>query len=112
MALAGGVSVTFPQKRGYFYEEGGMGAPDGVCRPFDANAKGTVFGSGAGVVLLKRLDDAIADEDPIYAVIRGVGMNNDGADKVGFTAPSVDAQARVRGLYRGPWHGDAARRSD
>ncbi|GJH31342.1 amino acid adenylation domain-containing protein [Paraburkholderia hospita] len=95
MALAGGVSVTFPQKRGYFYEEGGMGAPDGVCRPFDANAKGTVFGSGAGVVLLKRLDDAIADEDPIYAVIRGVGMNNDGADKVGFTAPSVDAQARA-----------------
>ncbi|MFD1559284.1 non-ribosomal peptide synthetase/type I polyketide synthase [Paraburkholderia silviterrae] len=95
MALAGGVSVTFPQKRGYFYEEGGMGAPDGVCRPFDADAKGTVFGSGAGVVLLKRLEDAIADEDPVYAVIRGVGINNDGADKVGFTAPSVDAQARA-----------------
>ncbi|RQH04128.1 non-ribosomal peptide synthetase/type I polyketide synthase [Paraburkholderia dinghuensis] len=95
MALAGGVSITFPQKRGYFYEEGGMGAPDGVCRPFDAEAKGTVFGSGAGVVLLKRLEDAIADEDPIYAVIRGVGMNNDGSDKVGFTAPSVDAQARA-----------------
>jgi amino acid adenylation domain-containing protein len=93
MALAGGVSVTFPQKRGYFYEEGGMGAPDGVCRPFSASAKGTVFGSGAGVVLLKRLEDAIADEDPIYAVIRGVGVNNDGSDKVGFTAPSVDAQA-------------------
>ncbi|MFT4437016.1 amino acid adenylation domain-containing protein [Caballeronia sp. 15715] len=95
MALAGGVSVTFPQKRGYFYEEGGMGAPDGVCRPFDANASGTVFGSGAGVVLLKRLEDAIADKDPIYAVIRGVGINNDGSDKVGFTAPSVDAQARA-----------------
>jgi amino acid adenylation domain-containing protein len=95
MALAGGVSVTFPQKRGYFYEEGGMGAPDGVCRPFDAEAKGTVFGCGAGVVLLKRLEDAIADEDPIYAVIRGVGINNDGSDKVGFTAPSVDAQARA-----------------
>ncbi|CAE6863376.1 D-alanine--D-alanyl carrier protein ligase [Paraburkholderia nemoris] len=95
MALAGGVSVTFPQKRGYFYEEGGMGAPDGVCRPFDAGASGTVFGSGAGVVLLKRLEDAIADEDPIYAVIRGVGINNDGSDKVGFTAPSVDAQARA-----------------
>ncbi|MBB3257989.1 amino acid adenylation domain-containing protein [Paraburkholderia bannensis] len=95
MALAGGVSITFPQKRGYFYEEGGMGAPDGVCRPFDANAKGTVFGSGAGVVLLKRLEDAIADHDPISAVIRGVGMNNDGSDKVGFTAPSVDAQARA-----------------
>ena len=95
MALAGGVSVTFPQKRGYFYEEGGMGAPDGVCRPFDASASGTVFGSGAGVVLLKRLEDAIADKDPIYAVIRGVGINNDGSDKVGFTAPSVDAQARA-----------------
>ncbi|QGZ62846.1 amino acid adenylation domain-containing protein [Paraburkholderia acidisoli] len=95
MALAGGVSITFPQKRGYFYQEGGMGAPDGVCRPFDANAQGTVFGSGAGVVLLKRLEDAIADADPIYAVIRGVGINNDGADKVGFTAPSVDAQARA-----------------
>ena len=95
MALAGGVSVTFPQKRGYFYEEGGMGAPDGVCRPFDAGASGTVFGSGAGVVLLKRLEDAIADEDSIYAVIRGVGINNDGSDKVGFTAPSVDAQARA-----------------
>jgi 3-oxoacyl-(acyl-carrier-protein) synthase len=95
MALAGGVSVTFPQKRGYFYEEGGMGAPDGVCRPFDAGASGTVFGSGAGVVLLKRLEDAIADKDPIYAVIRGVGINNDGSDKVGFTAPSVDAQARA-----------------
>ena len=72
-----------------------MGAPDGVCRPFDAGASGTVFGSGAGVVLLKRLEDAIADEDPIYAVIRGVGINNDGSDKVGFTAPSVDAQARA-----------------
>ncbi|MBN3766872.1 polyketide synthase, partial [Burkholderia sp. Ac-20365] len=95
MALAGGVSITFPQKRGYFYEEGGMGAADGVCRPFDADAKGTVFGSGAGVVLLKRLEDAIADGDPIYAVVRGVGMNNDGSDKVGFTAPSVDAQARA-----------------
>ncbi|HEY4350294.1 MAG TPA: amino acid adenylation domain-containing protein, partial [Paraburkholderia sp.] len=95
MALAGGVSITFPQKRGYFYEEGGMGAPDGVCRPFDADAQGTVFGCGAGVVLLKRLDDALADEDPIYAVIRGVGINNDGSDKVGFTAPSVDAQARA-----------------
>ncbi|WP_028213148.1 hybrid non-ribosomal peptide synthetase/type I polyketide synthase [Paraburkholderia mimosarum] len=95
MALAGGVSITFPQKRGYFYEEGGMGAPDGVCRPFDADAKGTVFGSGAGVVLLKRLEDAIADDDPIYAVIRGLGINNDGSDKVGFTAPSVDAQARA-----------------
>lgn len=95
MALAGGASVTFPQKRGYFHEEGGMGSTDGTCRPFDRQANGTVFGSGAGVVLLKRLDDAIADNDPIYAVIRGVGVNNDGGDKVGFTAPSVDGQARA-----------------
>ncbi len=93
MALAGGASITFPQKRGYLYEEGGMGAPDGRCRPFDAAARGTIFGSGAGVVLLKRLEDAVADNDPIYAVIRGFGIDNDGADKVGFTAPSVDGQA-------------------
>ncbi|MGB3627690.1 MAG: amino acid adenylation domain-containing protein, partial [Henriciella sp.] len=95
MALAGGSSITFPQKRGYFYEEGGMGSSDGVCRPFDSEATGTVFGCGAGVVLLKRLDDAIADGDPVYAVIRGVGINNDGSDKVGFTAPSVEGQARA-----------------
>ncbi|MGV2981884.1 amino acid adenylation domain-containing protein [Camelimonas sp. ID_303_24] len=95
MALAGGVSVTFPQKRGYFSQDGGMVSTDGVCRPFDAGANGTLFGSGAGVVLLKRLEDAVADGDPIYAVIRGVAVNNDGASKVGFTAPSVDAQAEV-----------------
>lgn len=93
MALAGGASISFPQKRGYFYEEGGMGSADGVCRPFDAGATGTVFGCGAGAVLLKRLDDAIADGDPIHAVIRGVGINNDGSDKVGFTAPSIEGQA-------------------
>jgi len=93
MALAGGVSVTFPQKRGYQHLEGGMVAADGTCRPFDAKATGTIFGSGAGVVLLKRLQDAIDDGDHIYAVIRGCGVNNDGAGKVGFTAPSVDGQA-------------------
>ena len=95
MALAGGVSVTFPQKRGYFAQDGGMVSTDGVCRPFDAGANGTLFGSGAGVVLLKRLEDAVADGDHIYAVIRGAAVNNDGASKVGFTAPSVDAQAEV-----------------
>lgn len=97
MALAGGVSITLPQKRGYLYQEGGMASPDGACRPFDARAAGTVFGSGAGVVLIKRLADAIAGGDAIYAVIKGYGVNNDGADKVGFTAPSVGGQAECIG---------------
>ncbi|MGH6801416.1 MAG: beta-ketoacyl synthase N-terminal-like domain-containing protein, partial [Methylocella sp.] len=76
MALAGGVSITFPQKRGYLYQESGMVSPDGHCRTFDAEAAGTVFGSGAGVVLLKRFDAALADGDPIRAVIRGSAVNN------------------------------------
>lgn len=95
MALAGGVSITFPQKRGYLHQEGGMVSPDGACRPFDDAAAGTVFGDGAGIVLLKRLADAIEDRDHIYAVIRGSAVNNDGSDKVGFTAPSVRGQADV-----------------
>lgn len=95
MALAGGVSVTFPQKRGYLHQEGGMVSPDGVCRPFDDAAGGTVFGDGAAMVLLKRLADAIEDGDHVYAVIRGSAVNNDGSDKVGFTAPSVRGQADV-----------------
>ena len=95
MVLAGGVSITLPQKRGYQHLEGGMVSSDGKCRPFDADASGTIFGSGAGVVLLKRLEDAVRDGDHVYAVIRGSGVNNDGAGKVGFTAPSVDGQAAV-----------------
>ena len=95
MALAGGVSITFPQKRGYLYQEGGMTSPDGHCRAFDESANGTVFGSGSAVVLLKRLEDAIADGDHVYAVIRGYATNNDGATKVGYTAPSVEGQAQV-----------------
>jgi len=95
MALAGGVSVTFPQKRGYLYQEGGMVSPDGHCRAFDEDANGTVFGGGAGVVVAKRLEDAVADGDSIYAVIRGFATNNDGSDKVGYTAPSVEGQANV-----------------
>jgi len=93
MALAGGGSITFPQRRGYLAQEGGIVSTDGHCRAFDASASGTIFGSGAGLVVLKRLEDAVADRDQIYAVIRGVGVNNDGAGKVGFTAPSVDGQA-------------------
>ncbi len=95
MALAGGVSITLPQRRGYHYQEGGMVSPDGTCRTFDAEASGTVFGSGAGIVLLKRLADALADGDHIYALIKGSAVNNDGASKVGFTAPSVAGQAAV-----------------
>jgi amino acid adenylation domain-containing protein len=92
MALAGGASISFPQHRGYLHQEGGMVSADGHCRPFDASASGTIFGSGAGVVLLKRLEDAIADGDQVYGVILGCGLSNDGAGKVGFTAPSVDGQ--------------------
>jgi amino acid adenylation domain-containing protein len=95
MALAGGSSITFPQKRGSFYQDGGMVSPDGHCRAFDADAQGTVFGSGVAVVLLKRMEDAVRDGDHIYAAIRGFGVNNDGAAKVGYTAPSVEGQARV-----------------
>jgi acyl transferase domain-containing protein len=95
MALAGGVSITFPQKRDYLYQEEGMVSADGTCRTFDASACGTVFGHGVAVVLLKRLDDAIADGDPILAVIKGTAVNNDGSDKIGYAAPSVKAQADV-----------------
>lgn len=95
MALAGGVSISFPQERGYVYQEGGMASPDGHCRAFDADSAGTVFGSGAGVVVLKRLADAVADRDHIVAVIRGTALNNDGAVKVSYLAPSVDGQAAV-----------------
>jgi amino acid adenylation domain-containing protein len=101
MALAGGVSVTLPQKRGVLYQEGGMGSSDGHCRTFDADAQGTVFGGGVAVVLLKRLADAMRDGDQIYAVIRGFAANNDGSAKVGYTAPSVEGQARVIALAQG-----------
>jgi len=95
MVLAGGVSVRVPQTAGYLFQEGGVSSPDGHCRPFDANARGTVFGSGVGVVVLKRLEDAIADGDTIHAVIRGSASNNDGSDKIGYTAPSSEGQRRV-----------------
>jgi len=93
MALAGGVSLTVPEKFGYFYQEGGIVSPDGRCRAFDASANGTVLGDGIGVVVLKRLVDAIADRDPIRAVVRGWCVNNDGASRMFFTGPSVDGQA-------------------
>ncbi|MBO9661972.1 non-ribosomal peptide synthetase/type I polyketide synthase [Dokdonella sp.] len=93
VALAGGVNIAVPQESGYLPAEGAIESADGHCRPFDADATGTVFSSGAGVVVLKRLADAIEHGDTIWAVIRGVGVNNDGADKASFSAPSVRGQA-------------------
>lgn len=94
-ALAGGASLRSLQIEGYWYQEGGVLSPDGHCRPFSADARGTVAGNGAAIVMLKRLNDALAACDPIYAVIIGSAINNDGADKLGFTAPSVSGQSRV-----------------
>ncbi len=93
VALAGGVSVRVPQKVGYLFKDSGMYSPDGHTRPFDVRACGTVFGSGVGVVVLKPLDAALTDGDPIRAVIRGSAVNNDGARKAGYTAPSAAGQA-------------------
>ncbi|HEX3126507.1 MAG TPA: type I polyketide synthase, partial [Thermoanaerobaculia bacterium] len=95
LALAGGVSISAPLRTGYLYQEGSVMSPDGCCRAFDASASGAVEGNGCGVVALKRLADAVADGDRIYAVIRGSAVNNDGSAKVGFTAPSVEGQAEV-----------------
>ena len=95
MALAGGITIIVPQKVGYKYEEGGILSPDGHCRAFDADAKGTVSGSGVGIVMLKRLEDALADGDTIHAVIKGSAVNNDGSQRAGYTAPSVEGQAAV-----------------
>ena len=95
IALAGGVSASAPKNQGHWYQEGGILSPDGHCRAFDAKAKGTVLGSGLGIVVLKRMQDAIDDGDAIRAVIRGFGVNNDGSAKIGYTAPSVQGQAQA-----------------
>jgi phthiocerol/phenolphthiocerol synthesis type-I polyketide synthase E len=95
LALAGGVAVSFPQRAGYLYEEGMILSPDGRCRPFDVGASGTRGGAGCGIVVLKRLSEAMADRDTIHAVIRGAAVNNDGSAKAGYTAPSVDGQVEV-----------------
>lgn len=95
MALAGGASISLPHGKGYLHQQGHILSPDGHCRAFDAKAQGTVRGSGAAVVVLKRLSDACRDGDYIWAVIKGTAINNDGAAKVGFTAPSADGQAAV-----------------
>ncbi|WP_190285775.1 polyketide synthase [Montanilutibacter psychrotolerans] len=95
MALAGGITVTCPPRSGYFHQEGAMLSPDGHTRTFDANAGGTVFSDGAAIVLLKRLSDAVADGNRVFAVIRGGAVNNDGGGKASFTAPSSEGQAAV-----------------
>lgn len=95
MALVGGIAVNVPHIAGYMYEEGSVQSPDGYCRPLGAAARGTVFGSGVGVVVLKRLEDALSDGDFIHAVIRGTAVNNDGSAKASFTAPSIQGQVRV-----------------
>jgi phthiocerol/phenolphthiocerol synthesis type-I polyketide synthase E len=95
IALAGGITVSVPQRAGYWYQEGSILSPDGHCRAFDAQAQGTVFGSGVGLVVLKRLQDALDDGDTIHAVIKGSAINNDGGAKAGYTAPRIDGQAKV-----------------
>ena len=95
IALCGGASVNVPYRSGYLYQDGLIFSPDGHCRAFDKDANGTIFGDGAGVVLLKRFEEALEDGDLIYAIIRGSAINNDGSEKVGYTAPGVKAQAEV-----------------
>jgi acyl transferase domain-containing protein len=94
-ALAGGVSIVVPQKTGHFFEPGGILSSDGCCRAFDRKADGSVSGEGVGIVLLKRLEDAIENRDTVLAVIKGSAVNNDGGKKVGYTAPGVEGQAQV-----------------
>lgn len=94
-ALAGGVTIQTPQKVGYLYEPNFIMSPNGQCRAFDAEACGTVPGNGAGVVLMRRLSDALRDNDPIYAVIKGSATNNDGHEKMSYYAPSVSGQAEA-----------------
>src|SRR5947209_158192 len=95
MALAGGAAINVPQRRGYLYQPGGILSPDGSCRTFDEQAEGSNFGNGVGAVLLKRLEDALADGDHVYALIRGSATNNDGAQKASYTAPGVAGQTAV-----------------
>jgi acyl transferase domain-containing protein/thioesterase domain-containing protein/acyl carrier protein len=95
MALAGGVTIEMPHRHGYLYQEGEILSPDGHCHAFDADSQGTVFGSGCGVVALRRLADALKDGDHIHAVIKGSAINNDGSGKVSYLAPSVDGQAQA-----------------
>ncbi len=95
IVLAGGVAISVPHGTGYLYQEGGISSPDGECRTFDVRGQGSVMSNGAGIVVLKRLNQAIEDGNSIYAVIRGSATNNDGMTRVGYTAPGLDGQAEV-----------------
>ena len=105
MALAGGVTIELPHARGYLYTEGEILSPDGHCHAFDHRAQGTVFGSGAGCVVLRRATDAMRDGDHIWAILKGSAVNNDGAAKAGYLAPSVDGQADAASPRRRRWRG-------
>jgi amino acid adenylation domain-containing protein len=98
IALGGGVHLMNPRNEGYMFTPGSIESPDGTCRPFDKDAQGTIFSEGLGVVVLKRLEDAVADKDEIWAVIKSSALNNDGSVKVGYLAPSIDGQAEVISL--------------
>lgn len=108
MAVAGGSAILVPQRIGFLHHDGMILSPDGCCRPFDAKANGTTFGNGAGAVVLKRLDDALADGDTIWAVIKGSAVNNDGSRKAGYTAPGMEGQMAVirEALKRSAVHPD------
>ena len=95
IALAGGISVQVPQLTGYYFIPGGISSPDGHCRAFDVQSQGTVFGSGVGIIALKRLADALSDRDTIHAIIKGTAVSNDGSSKIGYTAPSIEGQAQA-----------------
>lgn len=95
IALAGATTINLKDRYGYFYSQGSMASPEGHCRTFDENANGALFGDGVGVVVLKRLSDAIHDKDYIYAVIKGAAINNDGSEKISFSAPSIEGQSEA-----------------
>ena len=95
MALVGGISISIPQQKGYFYKEGGILSKDGVCRPFDEQANGTIKGNGCSVIILKKLSNAIKDNDQIYSIIKSTAINNDGSNKIGYTAPSISGESSV-----------------
>lgn len=94
-AIVGGVSISIPQNRGYYYKEGGILSKDGICRPFDDRADGIIKGNGCSVIMLKKLKDANRDKDKVYCIIKGTAVNNDGKSKIGYVAPSIDGQSSV-----------------
>ncbi|MBK8845085.1 MAG: amino acid adenylation domain-containing protein [Bacteroidetes bacterium] len=108
IAIAGGIAITSPVNSGYLYNEGSMNSADGHCNPFDKDARGTLFSDGAGMIAMKRYKDAVADGNTIYAVIRGGALNNDGAHKASFTAPSAEGQSQVIAMAHAKANVDAS----